>query len=152
VSDIDVGHTFIEIRDTDTGETTGKRGFYPDGGVSPNQPKAPGVVANDENHAYDVKKEYTLTDEQYENGKKKVSDDQNNRPGYDLNDHNCTDWALDVAKAAGQDVETKEGEWTGGGGHNPGDLGEDLVANGGERVTVCGGDGGSSGGGGGSSK
>ena len=40
--------------------------------------------------------------------------------------NNCTDAALGAAAAAGVSINATTGIWQGGGGHNPGDLGEDL--------------------------
>lgn len=54
-------------------------------------------------------------------------------PEYDLNTHNCTDYSLELLKKIGIDIATKDGTWPGGGGTNPGDLGEDLKNIGGTR-------------------
>ena len=48
-------------------------------------------------------------------------------PGtYNLNSNNCTDAALGAAAAVGIFINATTGTWQGGGGHNSGDLGEDL--------------------------
>jgi hypothetical protein len=48
-------------------------------------------------------------------------------PGlYDPNTRNCTDVAIGAGAAAGVAVPDTPGRWLGGGGSNPGDLGEDL--------------------------
>jgi hypothetical protein len=48
-------------------------------------------------------------------------------PGtFDLNTNNCTDATIKAGSAAGISVPDTTGKWPGGGGSNPGDLGEDL--------------------------
>jgi hypothetical protein len=48
-------------------------------------------------------------------------------PGlYNVNTRNCTDAAIEAGAAAGVAVPDTQGTWLGGGGSNPGDLGEDL--------------------------
>lgn len=45
---------------------------------------------------------------------------------YNLNDYNCTDYALNVIKKGGFSLPDNSGTWPGGGGFNPGNLGQDL--------------------------
>jgi hypothetical protein len=139
ITGIDVGHTFIEvISGVDGSRTT--VGFYPaDGpgepgnGVSPIDPQDPGILRPDNNHPWDVRHSIEITPEQHETIIRNINEDRVTPPTYDLNDCNCTDWVLDVLAEAGIVIPSREGRWPGGGGHNPGDLGEDLVARGGTR-------------------
>jgi len=128
-SGLDVGHTFVEVVDTDTGETTGKSGLYPapNATIHPkNSPKGPGVVRDDTDHPFDASKEFELTDDGYDRARDKIARDKANPPEYDLNGRNCTGWGLECAHEAGVEIRTKKGKWYGGGGPNPGDLGQDL--------------------------
>lgn len=43
---------------------------------------------------------------------------------------------LDVLAEAGIVIPSREGRWPGGGGHNPGDLGEDLVQRGVREIPI----------------
>lgn len=124
---VDVGHTFIELTDTDTGEKI-SRGFYPSTGVNPLRGiiQVPGTVINDGGHKFDVKKEYILTPTQYDNAKRLITKDALNPPQYNLNTFNCTDWTEKISSAAGQTIPDTRGKWPGGQGSNPGQLGEIL--------------------------
>lgn len=123
---VDVGHTFGSLEDTDTGEKTTK-GFYPSNPVNPfTNKKVAGEIRDDSNHPYDVKKEFELTDEQYESAKNKIKADMKKPPEYDLDKKNCTDWGEDIAESGGQKIPDTKGKWPGGGGSNPGQLGEEL--------------------------
>ena len=46
-----------------------------------------------------------------------------------------TDFCLDLLEEIGAGITSQEGTWPGGGGHNPGDLGQDIEALGGIRNT-----------------
>lgn len=131
-SSVDVGHTFIEVVNGETGETT-TVGLYPDEGVTPWDPESPGVINDDSDHPWDVRHEIEITEEQYNEIMDQIAEDRQNPPDYNLNDCNCTDYVLDLLKDVGIVIDSEEGTWPGGGGHNPGDLGEDLEDLGGER-------------------
>jgi len=45
---------------------------------------------------------------------------------YHLNHNNCTDYALEVGNQAGMGLPECNGMWPGGGGSNPGTLGEHI--------------------------
>lgn len=143
-SDIVVGHTFVEVTDGNTG-TTVTHGLYPTGGVKPNSPETGGMVKDDTGHDWDVKYEIPVTKAEYEKIIKKIEEDKKNPPDYNLNDNNCTDWALCLLDEINKGIDSKEGTWRGGGGHNPGDIGEDLIPLGGTRNPTPGGGGDSSG-------
>lgn len=138
-SSVDVGHTFIEVVNGETGETT-TVGLYPANrtgesgdGVGPWDPEDPGIIRDDSDHPWDVRHEIEITEEQYKEIMEQINEDRLNPPEYDLNDCNCTDYVLDLLDEVGIVIESEEGTWPGGGGHNPGDLGEDLDDLGGER-------------------
>jgi len=138
-SDVDVGHTFIEVINGETGETT-TVGLYPANrpgesgdGVGPWDPEDPGIIRDDSDHPWDVRHEIEITEEQYNEIIEQINEDRQNPPDYELNDCNCTDYVLDLLEDVGIVIESQEGTWPGGGGHNPGDLGEDLEDLGGER-------------------
>lgn len=138
-SNVDVGHTFIEVINGETGETT-TVGLYPANrpgesgdGVGPWDPEDPGIIRDDSDHPWDVRHEIEITEEQYNEIIDQINEDRQNPPDYDLNDCNCTDYVLDLLEDVGIVIESQEGTWPGGGDHNPGDLGEDLEDLGGER-------------------
>ena len=76
-----------------------------------------------------------ITEEQYNELIDLIEDAKDDPPEYDLNDHNCTDFCLDLLEEIGAGITSQEGTWPGGGGHNPGDLGQDIEALGGIRNT-----------------
>jgi hypothetical protein len=119
--DPDVGHTFIGI---EQGGTTRFFGFYPTDGVNPfTSPSDNSSLVDDGGHAYDVKIEIPVNSSQLTD----VINLAKNRPSiYNLNSYNCTDFGIAVAIAAGISLQDTNGTWPGGGGSNPGDLGEDI--------------------------
>ncbi|NLE04922.1 MAG: hypothetical protein GX638_08985 [Crenarchaeota archaeon] len=124
---LDVGHTWIALIDNETGLEI-EAGIGPAGNKVKN---APGYVSDGGN--WDVKKIYTLTKLQYENALAKIEYDRNNNQLiYDLRKRNCTDWAIEVALAAGQIVPHTSGKWYFR-ADNPGQLGEELMKQGGIR-------------------
>jgi hypothetical protein len=127
-----VGHAFIAVVDNQTGETT-TVGFYPDGRVSVVRPETDGVIHDDAKHPWDVMKEYPLTEAQYNELLRLIETAREKPPEYDLNENNCADWVIGVLAEIGIKVPDTQGSWPLGGGTNPGDLGEDLVEQGGER-------------------
>lgn len=51
----------------------------------------------------------------------------NNAPNtYDLNTYNCTDFAIAIGNLAGLNLSDSYGSWPGGGGSNPGQLGQNI--------------------------
>ena len=143
-TEISVGHTFIKVVNGKTGKSR-THGLYPSGGVKPSSPESPGVIRNDAGHDWDVKLEIPITKKQYDDIIKKIDEDKKKPPTYNLNDKNCTDWVLCLLKEIDESIDATEGTWDGGGGHNPGDLGEDLIPLGGKRNPKASGGDGSSG-------
>lgn len=132
----DVGHTFIEVINGETGEST-TVGFYPAEPVRPWNTEVDGEIRDDSNHPWDVRAEIEITEEQYNEIMEQINEDRQNPPDYDLNDCNCTDYVLNLLEEVGIDIETDPSDYPfpfGGDGRNPGNLGEDLVEDhGGER-------------------
>jgi RHS repeat-associated protein len=130
----DVGHAFIELGEK--GKVQHAAGFYPTGQVYPGvRTKFPGLVRDDTDHKRDVELIYGLTEDQYKATVGHIESQKKTPPGYDLDKYNCVDWGFDALKEDGEKAEKrKKGGWGLGGGHNPGDLGEDVFLEGGVRV------------------
>lgn len=121
---VDVGHTFLILKEVAPQKTiTRNVGFYPVGNVSPLDPTDAGQLNNNEAHYYDVALTVTVTSSQFTNAINYIN---NFSALYDLNDNNCTSFALGAMAAAGINISTTSGSWPGGGGKDPGDLGEDI--------------------------
>lgn len=131
----DVGHTFLIIKQecSDGSSVTRSLGFYPNASVvTPFNPTKPGILGNDENHNYNA--QVTIQT----NGTalmdllaiiiSSVANNPPHSPIYDLNTHNCTNWAVNVLGAWGTQVPTTGSEWpfSKGKGLNPGKIGEDI--------------------------
>jgi hypothetical protein len=129
--DVDVGHTFIGIKQ---GAQTRLLGFYPATGVAPWDPSEPSALVDDSAHPYDVKIDISITASQLST----ILNQIKNRAGtYNLNSYNCTDFALGACASAGLSLPDTSGNWPGGGGTNPGDLGEDIrLMNSSSTITV----------------
>lgn len=121
-SGTDVGHTFIAIQQGDTRRVFG---YWPATSIYP----APGystdnmVFGNDENHHFDV----SLSTPVDANKLFSIIAYASNAPKvYDLDNYNCTDFAIEVGKIAGLPLSDSYGSWPGGAGSNPGQLGQDI--------------------------
>jgi len=120
---LDVGHTFIEFIDGETGEEA-YYGFYPNG------------IHDDEGHDWDVRYGMEVTKEEFHEMWSEVEAALSDAPDYDLSDFNCSDWVIDlVEEGTGIELPDTQGDFPLGlpDGTNPGDLGEDLVDIGGVR-------------------
>ncbi len=100
---MDVGHSFVQIVDGQTGETH-TRGFYPDGAPksSPTAIEFPGSIRDDQkmiDNKRTTEGSFPISDAGYEAAHKMMYTDP--APEYNLHTYNCTDWALDVAEVAG---------------------------------------------------
>jgi hypothetical protein len=125
ISGVNVGHTFLTFQQNAGGVfTTRSMGFYPNGIVTPGEPRAFGSLNNDQGHIYNVSLTYTTTGTQFMNILNAFS--SGNSVNYDLNTNNCTTWALSALASGGISISTKQGSWPFGGGDDPGDLGEDI--------------------------
>lgn len=120
-----MGHVFISLEQK-VGGTTIRRffGFHPSGKVSPFGNRiSPGVIGNDQSRKHDIYLPIELNAIQFDAALGAIF---NHTPNYDLENYNCTDFALDVAAAAGHTLPRNSGWWIFGSGRNPGRLGEDL--------------------------
>lgn len=121
-SGTDVGHTFIAIQQ---GNTRRVFGYWPASSVYPATGYSTDVMAfgNDENHHFDVSIAVPVDTTKLLN----IIAYANNAPKqYDLNNYNCTDFAIEVGKLAGLPLSDSFGTWPGGAGSNPGQLGQDI--------------------------
>ena len=135
---VDVGHTFWAfncsypdiIQDEKLRYIVNQSvGYYPLTPVSLSDPSSTGrlmvpdndhIAGHEVDHTWEISLTRLLAGLQYS---RQLLDN----PGtYNLNSNNCTDAALGAAAAAGVSINATTGIWQGGGGHNPGDLGEDL--------------------------
>jgi hypothetical protein len=126
---VDVGHTFITIEQVSPdGEVHSLSfGFYPSGGVRPKlNPSAQGAFVHDELHHSDVNMSWNLTASNFTsliNNAKNVSQTTGI---YHLDSNNCSSFASNLLNSIGLGIPQNSGSWPGGGGVNPGRLGEDL--------------------------
>ncbi len=120
-----VGHTFMILTETTpTGTTTRNIGFYPSGKAFPGSPNSPGVLINNQEHGYNISLTITMTNSQFFSAINYLSATQN--AVYDLNSNNCTSYTLGALNSVGISLPATQGTWSGGGGYDPGDLGEDI--------------------------
>ena len=83
-----------------------------------------GAWVDDGNHDYDVSASIDLTHTQFTS---LISNLQTfGSPTYNLNTLNCTDAALLTGNSIGMNLPDTNGTWIGGGGSNPGNLGQDI--------------------------
>lgn len=123
VTDPNVGHTFISITQ---GGITRFMGFYPSQGISPfsSPPAAKGILINDQGHAFNVSITSNINASQLNNLVGYINSVSN--ATYNLNTFNCTNFGIDAAGKVGISLPKTSGTWPGGGGANPGNLGQDL--------------------------
>jgi hypothetical protein len=105
-------------------------GYYPncDNLLPCFNPTCPGMlVIPDTGSSANVSKSFSLGLPQFLSGLS-YTKALNDSPGtYNLNTKNCADAALGAAAAAGTNIQSQAGSWFPcGGGHDPGDLGQDL--------------------------
>lgn len=116
-----VGHTFIAIQQGD-----GIRrvlGYYPDTTVDPSAPNDPRAFGNDQGHSFDVAISIPINPNQLLDVISYIS---NSPTSYNLNTYNCTDFAIAVGNLVGLNLPDSYGTWPGGGGSNPGNLGQEI--------------------------
>jgi hypothetical protein len=125
---INTGHTFLILSES-YGSTTITRniGFYPSTIVyPPSALTAPGQFNDDDTHPYNISGTLPVTNAQFYQILNFIS--SSNTPAflYNLNSNNCTTFVLNAVAQAGIDLPRTYGNWPGGTGANPGDLGEDI--------------------------
>jgi hypothetical protein len=119
--DPEVGHTFVSVQQ---GAITRTLGFYPNNAVNPiTSPQTSSTLTEDEGHKYSVSISIPVQPAQLQ---QVLNASLNYNGTYNLNSYNCTDFGLAMAKAAGLNSTSRTGNWPGGGGHNPGGLGQDI--------------------------
>jgi hypothetical protein len=124
-----VGHTWItfEERRPNGAITRRSYGFWPQGFVTPANPRGKAILGNDEEREYDVNLEIGLTSSAFWNLLNDCS--TGNTETYDLNTNNCTGWAIDkifknTSIILPETLDTWS--WGLGKGPTPGNLGEDI--------------------------
>jgi hypothetical protein len=119
-------------------------GYYPVGDVGPDTPSATGFLNPDNGHGWDARKIYVLERFSQLSDVLQYTKDKDDSPGtYHICSNNCTTVAIGAAEAADLPIpKTFRTEtvthWSTSDtflfqGYNPGDMGEDLVAAGGDR-------------------
>jgi hypothetical protein len=122
-----VGHTYLILTAITPNKTTVRNvGFYPTETVHPYSPISQGILNNDQAHEYDVALTITMTNSQFFNALNYLPKGNMRGFNYNLNNNNCSTFAVDALAAAQIVIPRTIGTWTNGKGMNPGDLGEDL--------------------------
>jgi len=140
---VDVGHTWWKfsilpnnsaeleeiITDTSLHEYINKTaGYYPTTEVRPGSSSSPGKLKTPDN-SHEINSSQIFSISTFDKFIKGLNYTKNldNSPGtYNLNTNNCTDAGINAGTLVGVAIKDTQGEWLGGGGSNPGDLGEDL--------------------------
>lgn len=135
VSANSVGHAFIGISQ---GENNSTFGFYPNNDdTTPWNTDAPPVFGDDSTHAFDVSLTINITATQLNDI---INLSTNFNDNYDLNDNNCTDFAIEIGNLGGLSIGNCNSNWILGSGSNPAKLGQtvrnmDNLPDGAERDT-----------------
>lgn len=117
----DVGHTFISLSQ---GNFTRIIGFYPDGFINPFvSPSSSSVLRDNSNHNFHVSISKEISSIQLTSTINQISAFEST---YNLNTYNCTDFGISISNSVGMGVRDSTGSWKGGGGSNPGSLGQDI--------------------------
>ena len=127
-----VGHTFISIT-----QGTHKKviGFYPVSNyIMPGNETGQGVLGNDTNQPYNVRVTTTISSTQLQSIKNYIINHAHST--YNLDTYNCTDFAIEVGNLGGLSLPDSYGTWTGGGGSNPGALGQHIRGMSGPGITI----------------
>jgi hypothetical protein len=125
-------------------------GYYPASAVSLTATSAPATLQNDDHHGWSARsKPYVIEKFSVLQSILQFTKNTNDTPGtYDLRSNNCTTMAIAAGESGGLSIpktfrDVVLTHWIGGSfhfkGYNPGDLGEDLIANGGTRGSGAGG-------------
>ncbi len=125
----DVGHTFIALEQISPNGTVTRFtfGFYPSSSVNPfRNPSALGEFNHDANHNFDVSITWNLTASTFNTLVSNAISFASTPQTYHLSTFNCTTFAINLLNQVGLNVPQNSGSWPGGGGLNPGRLGEDM--------------------------
>lgn len=127
-----VGHTFISITQ---GSHKKVIGFYPVSNyIMPGNDTGQGVLGNDTNQPYNVRVTTSITPSQLLNIKNYIINHANST--YNLNTYNCTDFAIEIGNLGGLPLPDSYGTWNGGGGSNPGALGQHIRNMSGPNIAI----------------
>ena len=125
---VDPGHTFLSVNQT-SGSNKYQRiiGYYPFNDVSPGNNESPGIIQDDNIHTYDVSITIPLSSSEFNALVQAIDYDIDHTVDYDLDLYNCSDWAIYMINGIGSfTLPECNGTWPGGGGTNPGALGQYL--------------------------
>ena len=123
----DVGHVFLVFTENTGGNIiTRNVGFYPKIKVDPIYSTAPGVLNNDEMHPYNISGSFSVSSTLFFNMLNYISQNKGNT--YELDNNNCTTFALNTLATGHVYLPYTIGSWFNGMGNDPGDLGEDIRA------------------------
>jgi hypothetical protein len=126
---VNVGHVFLIFSENDQGHvTTRNLGLYPSSLVIPpsNFSSSQGVLNNDQSHPLNISLTIEVSSSQFFSILNYSMLGNNQGYNYDLNNNNCTTFALNALAAGGITLPSTKGTWPGGSGNDPGDLGEDI--------------------------
>jgi len=116
-----VGHAFIGITQ---GSNISIFGFYPNNNsTSPWNTEAPQAFGDDSSHVFDVSLTINITPTQLNNI---INYTLNFTDNYDLNDNNCTDFAIQIGNLGGLNIDECNSNWILGSGSNPAKLGQTI--------------------------
>jgi hypothetical protein len=96
------GHTFLNIKKSNGSQSVSQNiGFYPASGWKTILTNAPidGKFVDNGQHEYNAGFKLSITPAQLQSALMEMLRDRNSK--YDIDNYNCTDWALDVFNAAG---------------------------------------------------
>ncbi|QHI37373.1 hypothetical protein IMCC3317_27520 [Kordia antarctica] len=118
--DIKAGHSFVKIKQ---GNVTRVFGLYPAGDADPIAPNDPHAFGNNEGYEFHVSITFSVSGGALQ---QIISNANNYNQNYDLNNNNCTDYAIQTAQSVGLTLPDPQKSWLGGGGSSPGAFGQAL--------------------------
>lgn len=117
-----VGHTFVSISQNGNASVFG---FYPktDDIYPIINPSDPSAMGDDSSTQFDVSITTTVSGSVLQ---QIINYSVSYQSTYDLNSYNCSDFGIAVGNLAGLSLPEANGTWPGGGGSNPGALGQHI--------------------------
>jgi hypothetical protein len=119
-----VGHTFVSLSQ---GSNVSTFGFYPvSDNIYPYINNSSNSILGDDgsgNESFSANVSTTLTSSQLS---QIINKAKNYNSTYHLDTYNCTDFAIDIGNLGGLNLPPSNGTWPGGGGSNPGTLGQHI--------------------------
>lgn len=113
-----VGHAYVSITQ---GSEVSTFGFYPTSdNINPVNTTSTSVLGNDGSESFTASISTTITGAQLQ---LILNASINFNGTYDLDNYNCTDFAIELGNLGGLGLPEANGTWPGGGGSNPGALG-----------------------------